>query len=165
MNTVQAIKYLEKQISNPLKGLPEQIFLFVSQLTPMVNVDLLIKDEHDRILLSWRDDEYTGTGWHIPGGIVRFKETLEERIKKVAKTEIGTMVKFDPVPVAINQVIYSGKTRGHFISFLYKCFLSGKFIPKNTGLKKTDNGYLQWHQSWPKNLIDIQKKIYENYLL
>ena len=164
MNIAQAIKYLEKQIKNQSRGLPQEIFFFISGLTPLVNVDLLIQDERKRILLAWRDDQYTGTGWHIPGGIVRFKETLEKRVQKVAEKEIGIMVKFDPVPVAINQVIISRRIRGHFISFLYRCFLSSKFIPKNRGLTKNDNGCLMWHRSWPKNLIDIHKKMYKNYL-
>ena len=163
MNTHQAIEHLNKQIPNPSKGLPEEIFLFVSRLTPLVNVDLLIKDEKDRILLSWRDYKYDGTGWHVPGGIVRYKEKLETRIQKVAEKEIGAKVEFDPVPIAINQIICNHNTRGHFISLLYKCFLSGKFIPKNVGLKKSDNGYLVWHDFDPINLIKFHE-IYRKYM-
>lgn len=159
-----AIKYLEKQIKDPSQGLPKEIFLFVSRLVPMVNIDLLIKDEKDRTLLSWRDDQYAGTGWHVPGGIVRFKEGLETRIQKVIEKEIGTAAKVNPVPIAINQVICSHNTRGHFISLLYKCFVSGKFVPKNTGLKKTDNGYLMWHDSYPKNLVKVQQKMYKRFI-
>lgn len=165
MTLNQAIKFLGKLIPNPSLGLPEKVFLFISRITPLISVDLLVKDEHDRILLSWRDDQFYGQGWHTPGGIVRFKESLEERIKRVAETEMGTMVKFDPTPVAINQVFHQGKIRGHFISFLYNCFLSSKFVPKNKGLKKTDSGYLQWHRTWPKNLIDIQKELYKDITL
>ena len=25
------------------------------------------------LLLTWRNDDYAGKGWHIPGGIVRFQ--------------------------------------------------------------------------------------------
>lgn len=43
----------------------------------MVNVDLLIKNvSSNETLLTWREDEYYGPGWHVPGGIVRFKETI-----------------------------------------------------------------------------------------
>jgi len=89
MNIHEAIKYLEKEIPDPSKGLAEELFSFFSKIVPMVNVDLLIKDEKGRTLLSWRDDPIHGKGWHIPGGIIRFKETLENRILKVAETEIG----------------------------------------------------------------------------
>ncbi len=156
MNINEAIKFLEKQISNPSVGLPEEVFLFVSRLTPLVNVDLLIKDEDNRTLLSWRDDIHC-KGWHIPGGIVRFKEDLKKRIEKVAETEIGKAVEFEPVPIAVNQIICDYNTRGHFISLLYKCFLSGRYIPKNIGLTEKDKGYLKWHDSCPSNLIKVHE--------
>ena len=56
----------------PETGLPEEIFMGVSKMTPITNVDLLIKDSKNRCLLAWRDDEYAGTGWHIPGGVIRY---------------------------------------------------------------------------------------------
>ena len=59
-------------------------FLLVSQLTPLVNVELLIDDKEKGSLLTWRHDEFYGPGWHLPGGIVRFKELASTRIKKVA---------------------------------------------------------------------------------
>lgn len=164
MNIHKAIKFLDKQIPNPSLGLPEEVFLFISRTTPMINVDLLIKDENGRVLLSWRDDKYTGAGWHIPGGIVRFKENLEKRLLKVAETEIGAVVKFDPVPIAVNQLMCKHNTRGHFISILYKCFLSNKYIPKNIGLSRKDPGYLMWHNSCPVNLVKLQE-IYRKYIL
>ena len=163
MNTNEAIKFLEKQIQNPSSGLPEEVFLFISRITPMVNVDLLIKDENGRTLLSWRNDQYAGAGWHLPGGIVRFKEKLETRLLRVAEKEIGSVVEFDPVPLAVNQVICKHNTRGHFVSILYKCFLSNKFIPKNTGLTKTDKGYLRWHDSCPENLVKVHE-MYRKYI-
>lgn len=163
MNAHQAIEFLEKQIKNPSQGLPEEVFLFVSRLTPMVNVDLLIKDEKNRTLLSWRNDKYAGSGWHLPGGILRFKENLEARILKVAEEEIKTRVEFNPIPVAVNQIICRHNTRGHFISLLYKCFLSNKFIPKNTGLTEKDKGYLRWHNSCPVNLVKVHE-MYRKYI-
>lgn len=164
MNTRKAIEFLEKQISNPSIGLPEEIFLFISRITPLVNVDLLIKDEKGRALLSWRDDEYCGKGWYLPGGIVRFKEKLETRLLKVAETEIGANVKFNPVPMVINQgMVRKQNRRGHFISILYKCFLSSDFIPENKGLSNKDAGYLKWHESCPKDLLKVQE-IYKKYL-
>jgi len=163
MNIHEAIEFLNKRISDSSKGLPEELFLFISRMTPMVNADLLIKDENGRTLLSWRDDQFAGTGWHLPGGIVRFKEKLENRVRKVAEKEIGTMVKFDSVPIAVNQVICDHDTRGHFISILYKCFLSAKFIPNNKGLSNNDPGYLLWHDSCPPNLVKVHE-MYRRYI-
>jgi colanic acid biosynthesis protein WcaH len=160
----EAISLLDHQVPNPSEGLPEELFLYISRTTPLINVDLLIKDENGRTLLSWRNERYTGKGWHVPGGIVRFKENLETRIRKVAKTEIGTDVSFDPIPLAINQIINPDQDiRGHFISLLYKCFLNGTFVPQNNGLSRNDNGYIAWHDSCPHPLFKFHE-IYRNFI-
>lgn len=165
MDIQKAIKLIEQKVQTPHEGLPYELFLFATRITPIVNVDLLIKDENGRILLSWRDDPFTGTGWHIPGGIVRFKETFENRIRKVAEIEIGAEVKFNPEPIAINQVIREDlSSRAHFISFLYKCFLSEKVVLSNTGLTPETAGYLQWHEQCPFNLIKYQN-FYKKYIV
>jgi len=164
MDIATAIKILEKEVPDPSLGLPEDLFFYISRVTPMVNVDLLIKDEKGRVLLSWRDDVYAGKGWHLPGGIVRFRETLEERVQEVARLEIGRSVEFDPHPIAINQIInHQRRIRGHFISLLYKGSLPARFVPKNKGRARTDAGYLAWHEACPENLLALHE-IYRKFL-
>jgi len=164
MNIADAIETLERWGAKKADGLPEELFLYISRTTPLVNVDLLIKDENDRTLLAWRDDQYAGVGWHVPGGIVRFKETLETRIEKVAQSEIGTSVEFDDQPIAINEIILRERdTRGHFISLLYRCSLLGKFSPENNHRTSKDPGYLRWHNSCPIDLLKWHQ-IYRDYL-
>ena len=165
MDISDAIAVLDKRVPNPSHGLPDEVFNYISRTTPLVNVDLLIKDENRRTLLAWRGDPIAGTGWHIPGGIIRFKETIEERVKKVAKFEIGVDdIKYDPTPLAVNQIILNDyEIRGHFISLLYNCFLSTTFIPENKGLSIADPGYLKWHDSCPEDLIKFHE-IYREYL-
>lgn len=159
----KAIKILDDHASKPERGLPDEIFLFISRKTPMINVDLLVKDEKGRVLLAWRDDKYSGAGWHVPGGIIRYKERIEKRIKEVARLEIGTSVQFERTPLAINQFILKQKERAHFISLLYNCFLEGNFKPANKGLKPGDSGYLKWHSTPPANLIKVHD-VYRKYM-
>ncbi len=164
MNISDAISFLSREVPNPSEGLPDELFYYISRTTPLVNVDLLIKDEKGRTLLAWRDDIYAGKGWHIPGGIVRFKERLEKRIEKVAESEIGSTISFDSVPVVLNQLIHTERdVRSHFISILYRCFLSSDFIPVNKGLTDRDRGYLMWHDSCPDNLLAYHE-IYRSYI-
>jgi colanic acid biosynthesis protein WcaH len=162
MNITEAIEFLDKQVLDPSAGLPDEIFYYISRVTPLVNVDLLIKDERGRTLLSWRNDQYAGQGWHLPGGVVRFRETLETRVKKVAETEIGSPVEFNPNPIAINQIICNNKNRSHFISILYDCSLASDFVPQNKGLSSADAGYLKWHTGCPDDLLKFQE-IYRKF--
>ena len=164
MNIKDAIAVLDKEVPNPSKGLPDELFYYISRTTPLINVDLLVKDERGRTLLSWRDDEYAGKGWHVPGGIVRFKETLETRVRKVAENEIGTVIAFDTTPIALNQLIHNErKDRSHFISVLYRCFLSEKFVLENKGLSPGDVGFLEWHEKCPTNLLEVHE-MYRKYI-
>ena len=82
-HTTEAIREILEGIK-PEEGLGEDLFLLVSSLVPIVNVDLLVYNDKGQFLLTWRDDPHCGCGWHIPGGCVRFKETCEERIRKVS---------------------------------------------------------------------------------
>lgn len=151
-------------VDNAKYGLPEPVFKLVSQLTPLVNVDLLIKDEKDRILLTWRADEFYGPGWHIPGGIIRFKESINHRILKVAQTELQCNVKFKSKPIIINEVMADNRNiRGHFISMLYECELTSKLNPENkANEKKPLHGQWLWHDKCPHDLIS-QHAIYSPY--
>lgn len=74
---------------SPEKGLGEELFLFVSSLVPIVNVDLLVFNSKGQFLLTRRNDSHCGNGWHVPGGCVRLKETFDERIREVANLELG----------------------------------------------------------------------------
>jgi len=158
MSIIEALNVLDLAAPNPNSGLPDEVFYYISRTTPLVNVDLLIKDERNRILLAWRNDAYCGRGWHIPGGIVRFKETFEERLKKVAECEVGASIDINLSPLAINELInQQTDVRGHFISVLFQGHLSGEFAPDNKGLITDDPGFLKWHDTCPVDLLSFHK--------
>jgi len=113
------IQSLEGYVKNPEIGLPDEIFYLVGRLTPYVNIDLLIKIPNLGSVLTWRDDPHTGSGWHIPGGIVRFREDIQERVRKVANLELGVELESISGPIEINQIISRQKERSHFISLLF----------------------------------------------
>jgi len=157
-----AIETIETFIPDPKRGLGELVFRMVSRLTPLVNVDLLVQNEKGEILLTWRDDEFYGPGWHIPGGILRFKETFDTRIQAVAHLELTASVKHDDEPCLTKQCINKTRnTRGHFISHLFRCKLtsslndSQKFTPN-----LPQNGQWAWHSSMPESFLEVQKEIY-----
>jgi len=140
---------------NPEEGLPDAVFHFVRKITPLVNVDLLIR-RNGCSLLAWREDEYD-TGWHIPGGIVRFREALLSRINAVALHEIGATVDSESGPCELTQLRHH--PRGHFISLLYRCNLTSEIDPSRfySGLGKPKNGSLSWIRGVPDDLYPAQR--------
>lgn len=153
------IDALASLIENPSKGLPEDLFLFITSITPMINVDLLIKNQKKQTLLTWRDDGFWSPGWHIPGGIVRYKETMIDRINAVAAIELRSGVSFKTSPIAINEIIHpTRKVRGHFISFLFECSLTGDVDPKIMYKQGVPNpGEWAWYDKCPDNIISVHE--------
>src|SRR5262245_30283459 len=124
MDRLGCLAFLETSIPDPHLGLPPDVFHFATRIVPMINVDLLVQDERGRTLLTWRDDDVFGAGWHVPGGIIRFKETAAQRIAACARDELGAAVTCDPTPMLVSEFITTQRTRGHFISLLYRCTLA-----------------------------------------
>ena len=150
----EALAVLDSWASDPGAGLPLELFLFVSRLVPMVNVDLLIGDDQGRILLTWRDDEIFGAGWHVPGGMIRYKETLEERIRATALEELGAEVTFDANPIVQQLIERERRVRGHHVVLTYICRLVSQ--PNEEARFKAGEpkrGQWRWHASFPENMI------------
>jgi colanic acid biosynthesis protein WcaH len=142
-----------------MDGLPEELFLFLSRITPLINVDLLIQDDSGRTLLTWRSDQFYGPGWHVPGGIIRFKETAADRICIVAKRELDVVVEFDATPILVHEcIIPDRRERGHFISLLYKCRLASDLDPhrRYSPDAPLPDQWL-WHENCPDDLIREQR--------
>lgn len=163
VSSAKALKGLLKDCK-PEKGLGQELFLLVSSLTPIVNVDLLVYNPKGQFLLTWRDDPHCGQGWHVPGGCVRFRETCEERIKKVAQRELCiNAICFDKDPIKFFEIIShehrdieNQNERAHFITLVYKCYAPANFSIKNQSVKEGEVGYMQWFDHLPDNLLSIQ---------
>ena len=167
MEIKKKIDSLESIIKNPSEGLPEDIFLFASRITPLINVDLLIKNEQNQTLLTWRDDGYWSPGWHIPGGIIRYKETIADRLNAVAASELGAKITFNKEPLVVNEYIHpSREARSHFISLLYQCELTSS-LDRNLRYEKgaPKPGEWAWHSKCPDDIISVHDEMYRKFFL
>jgi ADP-ribose pyrophosphatase YjhB (NUDIX family) len=155
----ELIREVETRLDAKTGGLPEELFLFLSRITPLINVDLLIQDDSGRTLLTWRSDQFYGPGWHVPGGIIRFKETAADRIRIVAERELGAKVDFDAAPILIHEgITHERRERAHFISLLYKCRLVSDLDPRRRYSPDAPSpDQWLWHNICPKNLIREQR--------
>ena len=146
----QALEMVWESIPDPRAGLPDSVFEFILKVTTIVNVDLLIQDAALGTLLAWRDDDF-GSGWHIPGGIIRLHEPAVHRITEVARLELGATVDADTSPCAIQQFF---SRRGHFISLLYRCRLTS-VLPDRLMLQMGQplhTGAIKWFSTPPENI-------------
>ena len=141
---IKELSTLLKKIDNPYDGLPQPVFEVLCGIIPFVACELAIVNEKNEVLLAWRQDEWWH-GWHFPGGLLRFRESFEERLEKVAWDELGlnlTSHKFLFVKDC------SQSARGHVVSLVFLCHTvmtpkKGKFFKK-----------------MPKNIIEGHKEIW-----
>ena len=145
----------KKVIDGSQQGLPDDVFSFVASITPLINVDLLIERD-GKILFAWRDDG-KNLGWHIPGGIIRYKESIHDRILKTAINEIGTEVTYNNNPLKISEIFMPYQRRGHSISLLYKCNIPDEYEIDNNALKPRHEGFLKWLDHCPDDLVEGQR--------
>ncbi len=96
---------MEEEGVNAANGLGEPLFLLVTSLVPITNIDLFTVNDRGQLLLSWRDDNIYGQGWHIPGSCVRIQESLSERVLKTAKEELGTEIEYALEPIVVREGI------------------------------------------------------------
>ena len=149
------------------KELGATLYHFCSALMPSVNVDVILRDEEDRFLLSWRDDEFYGPGWHVPGGVLRHKETLASRLVQVLERELSIecvdLTDHLADPVQVREVFHPERcVRGHFLSILFDFKLS----QVNPGLRPKEvisKGQIEFFRSPPESLIKEHVRLYGDY--
>lgn len=72
-----------------------QAFLQIINSTPLVSVDLLMRNGAGEVLLGRRLNRPCQGHWFVPGGIVRKNELIRNAVKRIAKAELGVSVSFD----------------------------------------------------------------------
>lgn len=162
----------ELEIIHPEEGLPEELFLEISSLMPIPNVDLFILDEEGKLLLTRRDDVFFGKGWHLPGGCIRFKETMLERVKKTSISELGVTVRVEEKPLTVRDVIVRDvrkelsdqNLRAHQLSVLFRCYLDDKSSVDHM----VEEGQAYWFKEIPQDILpvhDVYRDVFEEYHL
>lgn len=166
----EAVELLRHAEMDTDAGMPEALFLLVSSLIPIPNVDLLVVSRQNQILLARRNDPYYEKNWHIPGGCMRFNESFEQRILETARLELGSTVTFEKTPLAVRNVIRGPKDslvhpreRGHNVAILFRCFLPEDYEVQNGDREMDDNGYLKWFHRLPEDFSCVQH-VYDDIL-
>ena len=92
------------------KPFSHQEFKSIYSKVPRLTVEVIIKTNEGIILTLRQLKSWKGL-WHIPGGTVYYKETLEETVQRVAQEELGVKVNIEKL---LGYIHYpsEGKARG-----------------------------------------------------
>lgn len=69
--------------------LPDETFKSVIQHTPLISIDLIVRNEQGEVLLGKRVNAPANGYWFVPGGRVRKNETLDEAFIRLVREELG----------------------------------------------------------------------------
>ncbi|MDO8563851.1 MAG: NUDIX domain-containing protein [Nanoarchaeota archaeon] len=115
---------------------PEEFKQIYSKV-PRLCIDPIVRME-DGIVLSLRNGNYGWENqWHLPGGTLLYKETVEQGLKRLMKDEIGIEVKIVKV-LGYKEFPSEEKERGFgwSVSLMILCdFVSGKLRPDENALE------------------------------
>jgi len=67
----------------------DQQLLDVIQKSPLVSIDLVVRDFEGRILLGRRINEPAKGMWFVPGGRIRKDENLDDAFARISSSELG----------------------------------------------------------------------------
>jgi len=80
--------------------LTNTIFLEVVRNTPLVSIDLIVRDRDGRILVGKRVNEPAKGTWFVPGGSIRKNETLAGALARISAGELGVALSMSDVRFA-----------------------------------------------------------------
>ena len=69
--------------------LPVDIFSSIIQNTPLISIDLIVKNSLDEILLGKRVNKPAIDSWFVPGGRIFKDESIEKAFKRTTNAELG----------------------------------------------------------------------------
>ena len=129
--------------------LPEAEFRDIFSKVPRLTVEVVVRSSRG-LLLTKREVGPCKDMWHIPGGTVRFGESLIDAVHRVAKDELDAKVIIDDF---LGYIEYPS----HYENGL-DCPVGLAFLvhAKNENIK-TLSDKIAWFTSLPDNMHDEQK--------
>jgi len=64
-------------------------FLHLVRCGPLVSLDLVVRDSHDRVLVGWRVHRPARDAWFVPGGRVYKDERVADAFRRITDAELG----------------------------------------------------------------------------
>lgn len=102
--------------------LSDEDYHFIYTRAVRLCVDLIIRNDAGAVLLTQRTIPPKVGSWNLPGGGVRFNETLQTAANRIAQKELGVTIALGPllgVCEMRGEVVYENETR-HSISVVFE---------------------------------------------
>src|SRR6516165_5855991 len=104
--------HYESEVMRP-RFLNKDEFAQVVRNTPLVAIDLIIRNPDQGVLVGLRTNEPAKGKWFVPGGVVRKYERLADVFARIVKAEVGLEASIDDAKfVGVYEHLYDNNVFG-----------------------------------------------------
>lgn len=106
--------------------LEKETFTTVIASTPLVSIDLLVKNSQGQYLLGYRNNRPAQGFWFVPGGRILKDESMNLAFKRLCKVELGIEVNREsarflgPYEHFYNDFVFGDEVSTHYVVLGYE---------------------------------------------
>ncbi len=149
MTDISASSRQTAEVAEPATAgarLPADTFRTVVASTPLVSIDLLVRDGEGRYLVGQRRNPPARGSWFVPGGRIRKNERLADALARLCEEELGSGTRVrDAVFRGAYEHFYDVNFAGepgastHYVVLAYEMALEA-----TDGLPQAQHGAYRW---------------------
>lgn len=137
--------------------LDESAFRTVVDATPLVSIDLIVKDAQGRVLLGQRVNRPACHYWFVPGGRIQKNEPLDAAFRRLTLAELGceyerAQAQFQgPYEHLYNDSVFGTSPSTHYVVLAY-CLLV-----EAAELKLPEQQHSEYHWWLPADVLTSEQ--------
>ncbi len=146
--------------------LSDSAFLDVIEATPLVAIDLIIRNADDQVLLGYRNNKPAQGYWFVPGGRILKNETIAEAFQRLCRNELALDQSYaDARLLGVYDHIYEDNFLGveqigtHYVTLGYELRL-GKGIDVNLDHQHSDQKWWELNEMLASDSVHANAKAY-----
>ena len=135
-------------------------FLRVIDATPLVSIDLILRNEHGHVLLGKRLNRPAKDSWFVPGGRIRKNERIKEALVRISTRELGVAIVDAQLVGAFDHLYEDNFIGAPGVSTHYVVLAFAARLPSETQLATDDqHSELRW---WSGAELLANEDVHEN---
>jgi colanic acid biosynthesis protein WcaH len=140
--------------------LDAETFLRIVNATPLVSIDLVIRNDRDQVLLGKRLNRPAQGFWFVPGGRIRKNEQVKDALKRISLAEVGVETG-EPHLIGVFDHIYDDNFAGqpgintHYVVIAFE----HRFAPDRELRPDSQHSDLRW---WVVKELLAHPDVHEN---
>ena len=138
----------------------DEDFLHIVDATPLVAIDLIIRNESGAVLLGKRLNRPAQGCWFVPGGRIRKNERTAEALSRISQHELGVTVAGAKLIGAFDHIYEDNFLGAPGVNTHYVVLGFAAQLPESAPLTPDDqHSELRW---WPVEELISSAEVHEN---